>query len=232
MTAVRLREKERIVKAITSRKSLVVHGATGMGKSYLIQEVLNELNDKSVLYSPDCTSLKRMLLGFLQPPYPHTLLKNQNTLELKNIFFKTLKSELPYLIIDHIGNITSRYCSFVQSLARYTSLLIVTRSLYLREMKDLAIVTVRFDTLEIAPLTRNESYRLLDHLIGLLKIGVPDVDGFKKAVYLFSKGNPMAIHEICSYAKNDKYLVKGETNFKLLNLDRKIDEFTRKGISL
>lgn len=38
----------------------------------------------------------------------------------------------------------------------------------------------------------------------------------------------MAMKEMCSYGKSSKYQVKGETNFKLLNLDRKIDDFMKK----
>ncbi|MCP5004901.1 MAG: hypothetical protein GY941_13315 [Planctomycetes bacterium] len=224
MTVVRLREKERIVQAITGRENLVVYGAAGMGKTYLITEILKELNNENVLYAPECTSLKRMLAGFLEAYHSHMLPRTQNTLGLKKMFLEMLMRERPYLVIDHIGNLTSRYCTFVQSVVQYTSLLISARSLHLRDMKELAIVTARFDTLRIPPLSRSESYRLIDHLIEFFRIGVSDKAGFKKKVYLFTEGNPMAMKEVCSYAENDKYLVKGKTNFKLLNLDRKIDE--------
>lgn len=225
MTIGRLHEKEIIINAIIGKKNLFVYGPRGVGKTYLAEYALETLKDNNILYSKDCTSLKRLLIGCLQSFYKQSVLNTQNTRELRKIFFEKVKKERPYLVFDHVANITSRYSSFVHTLTEYTNMLIISRTSYIRDIKDLAIVTTNFNKLGISPLDKKQSYMLIDHFMGCLKSRVSNPTYFREYVYLITNGNPSTIKEVCSFAKKDKYNISGKINFNLLNLDRKISEF-------
>ena len=217
------KEVEEIVDAVSRRKNLFLFGPESVGKSLIVQHVLEKTGGKGGLYSDDCSTIKTSLAGFLKGDHDPTFLSSQNVLSLRKLFYKKVQKEKPYLIFDHIGSVGPKFFSYLENLLDEHPALFIARSHDHGEIGDLSLLLFSFDKLEIHNLNRKHAFELITHFIESYCLVIDKVDYFKKEVFRLSNGNPSAIREICQYARKDEYRVGKEIKFKLLNLDRKID---------
>ncbi len=219
----RVQEKDEIVDAISQRKNLFFFGPEGVGKSFILKHVIEEIGGRGVLYSDDCATIKTSLAGFLKADYDSTFLSYQNILSLRKLFYKKVHEDNPYLVFDHIGSVGPKFFSYLENLLDERSALFIARSHESRDIGDLSLLLFSFGKLELHNLNRKHAYELIAYLIESYSLVIDKVDYFKKEVFCLSSGNPSVIMEICHYAKKSEYKVGNEIKLNLLDLDRKID---------
>jgi len=225
MAIVRRKEKEIITKDILYRKSLVIYGPEGVGKTFLLRHILENIKDPNIFYSGNCSSLKNTLLGLLDCAYSRYYLLQKNTLSLKKLFRKLLKRGKPYFVFDHIGRVAPKFYSFFEHLMdEEIPFVIVSRGISRKEIGHLVMATFYFEKIEISNLDRLTTYTLTDHFIEEFKIKTTKEADFKKKIFHFSKGNPKIVEVLCSLARDAKYQKDGCLDVKLMNLDLKINE--------
>ncbi len=225
MAIVRLKEKEIISKAILDRKSLFVYGPEGVGKTFLLRHILENVKNSNISYSGNCSSLKNALLGLLDYEYSRSSLVQKNILSLKKLFYKLLKRENPYFVFDHIERVAPKFYSFFKYLMdEKIPFAIVGREISRKEIGHLVMATFYFEKIEISNLDRLTTYTLVDHFIKEFRIKTTKEADFKKEIFHFSKGNPKTIREFCSLAGDAKYQKESCLDVKLMNLDLRINE--------
>lgn len=217
------REMEEIVDAVSERKNLFLSGPESVGKTFIVQHVLEETGGKGVLYSADCSTIKTSLAGFLKGNYDPTFLSCQNVLSLRKLFYKKIHKEKPYLVFDHMGSVGPKFFSYLENLLDEHPALFIARSPDPGEIGDLSLLLFSFNKLEVHNLNRKYAFELITHCIESFGLVIDKADHFRKEVFRLSSGNPSAIMEICQYAGKDEYKIGKEIKFRLLNLDRKID---------
>ncbi len=217
------KEIEKIVSAVSQRKNLFLFGPGGVGKTFIVKHVLGETCGNGVLYSGDCTTIKTLLAGFLKGDYDATFLSRQNISSLKKLFYKKIHKENHYLVLDHMGRVGPRFFSYLENLLDEHPVLIIAGSPETGEIGELSLLLFSFDKFEINNLNRKYANELITHYIKRCSLVIDKVDHFRKEIFRLSCGNPLAISEICQYAKKSEYKVGGKIKLTLLNLDRKID---------
>ncbi len=217
------KEIEAIVNTISQRKNLFLSGPDSVGKTVIVKRVLAETGGRGVLYSDDCSTIKRSLTGFLKGDYGPTFLSCQNILSLRKLFYKKIHKEKPYLVFDHMGRVGPKFFSYLENLLDKHPTLFIARSSDAEEIGDLSLLLFSFDKLEIHNLNRKYAFELITHFIESYNLKIDKVDYFRKEVFRLSRGNPSAIREICQYAGRDEYRGAKKIKFRLLILDRKID---------
>ena len=217
------KEIKEIIDAISQRKNLFISGPESVGKTFIVQHVIEVTGGKGILYSNDCSTIKTSLAGFLKGVYDPAFLSSQNISSLRKLFYKKIKKEKPYLVFDHMGSVGPKLFSYLENLLDEHPALFVARSTDPKEIGDLSLLLFSFDKLEIHNLNRKYAFELITHHIGSFGLVIDREDHFRKEVFRLSDGNPSAIREICRYAGKDEYKAGKEIKFRLLNLDRKID---------
>jgi hypothetical protein len=217
------REIEEIVDAFSQRKNLFLSGPKSVGKTFIVQHVLEVTGGKGILYSDDCSTIKTSLAGFLKDDYGPTFLSGQNISSLRKLFYKKIHKEKPYLVFDHMGRVGPKFFSYLENLLDEHPTLFIAQSHDPGEIGGLSLLLYSFDKLEVHNLNRKYAYELITHFIESYRLVIDKADYFRKEVFRLSNGNPSAIREICQYAGKDEYKVGKEIKFRLLNLDRKID---------
>ncbi len=217
------KEVKEIIDAVSQRKNLFLSGPDSVGKTSIIKRVLEDTDDKGILYSENCSTIKTSLIGFLKSDYSPTFLSSQNILSLRKLFYKKIHKEKPYLIFDHMGSVGPKFFSYLENLLDEHPALFAARSSDPTEIGGLSLLLFSFDKLEIHNLNRKYAFELITNLIESNCLVIDKVDHFRREVFRLSDGNPLAIREICQYAGKDDYKVGKEIKFGLLNLDRKID---------
>ncbi len=217
------KEKAEIVDAVSNMKNLFVFGPGGVGKTFIIKNVLEVADGMGCLYSENCSTIKTSLAGFLKSDYDPTFLSCQNILSLRKLFYKKVHKKRPYLVFDHIGRVGPKFFSYLENLLDEHPVLIMARGSDSGEIGDLSMLLFSFDKLQVRNLNRNRTYELITHFIDNFGLVIDHVDRFRKEVFRLSCGNPSSIREICQYAKKAEYKIGDEIKLSLLNLDRKID---------
>lgn len=210
---------------MSEKKNIMVFGQEGVGKTSIIQEVMNNIGTDRILYSPQSGTLKETLMNLvLSGGSVQGNINEKNILALRKVLYPILDQKPGYIIFDHIGRVEPKYYSFVEYLTeRELPLMIIARGIDKKNIGHLRYALHNFKRIEISNFDRSRSDILVDHYVNEFSIKVVQLDHLKKGVFHFSNGNPKIIKQLCSLAKDMKYQKKGFIDIKLMDLDRRID---------
>ena len=133
------KEIKEIIDAILQRKNLFISGPESVGKTFIVQHVIEVIGGKGILYSNDCSTIKTSLAGFLKGDYDPAFLSSQNISSLRKLFYKKIKKENPYLVFDHMGSVGPKFFSYLENLLDEHPALFVARSPDPKEIADLSL---------------------------------------------------------------------------------------------
>lgn len=221
------REKEckTLASAIAQKKNIVIFGEEGVGKSAILEEVLNGLQNLNRLYSPSSKTLKCSLLNFMRyAPFDKKTISVADTLALKKLFHKFISANKPeYIIFDQIENVEPKYYSFlVYLLEAGIPLIILSRGIEKKDIGHLRMSLFEFEKIQVTNFDRQTSDAMIDYLITELGIKITKKPDFKKELFRFSKGNPKIIKDLCFLARDAKYHRQDVIDVSLMDLDRRI----------
>ena len=221
------REKEiaLITRQVSEKKNIIIFGQEGVGKTSIIQEVMNNVGINRILYSPQSRTLKEALINLVSSDSGvHENINEKNILALRKVLYPILDQKPDYIIFDHIDRVEPKYYSFFEYLIeRELPLIIIAKGIDKKNIGHLRLVLHNFEKVEISNFDRSRSDILVDHYVNEFSINVSQLDNLKKGVLHFSNGNPKITKQLCSLAKDTKYQKKGFVDVKLMDLDRRID---------
>ncbi len=224
----RIKEQEIITKAILKRKNLFVHGESGVGKTYLVKQVVDNLKDKGVLYSGNCATLKNTLLGLLKYEHDLSFLSRQNILSLKKLFYQMIRGKQPYFVFDHLSGVGPRFYAFFEYLMDLEiSFLGVSSGLAREDIGHLGLLLFNFEKMKILNLNKGNTAALIKYYLMARQPRIVLPKEFVKQIFHVSKGNPKIIKQMCLLASESKYQKEAGLDVKLMDLDRRISEVVK-----
>jgi len=223
------REKECVAIAgfIDQRKNIIVFGPEGVGKTSIVNKVLNGFTGLNRLYSSESKTLKEALLNFMASvSCEKKTVDGANILALKKIFYGILARDKPeYIVFDHVERVEPKFYSFFEYLIEAKiPLVVLSRGLEKKEIGHLRMSSFNFEKVEIANMEKPVADALIEHFIKEFGIKIAKEDEFKKQIFHSSKGNPKIIKGLCFLARDVKYQKSGGLDVKLMDLDRRISE--------
>jgi len=223
------REKECITISgfINQRKSILIFGPEGVGKTAVINKVLSGFSALNKLYSASSKTLKESLLNFmLCDTFDKKTIQKADILALKKLFYGILAKKSPeYIIFDHIENVESKFYSFLVYLMEVKiPIIVLSRGLEKKDIGHLRMSSFNFEKVEISNFDKLAADILIGHFINEFGINITKTDEFKKQIFHFSKGNPKVIKGLCFLARDVKYQKSNGLDVKLMDLDRRINE--------
>jgi hypothetical protein len=217
-------ERRALNELIQQRKSVLILGDEGVGKSALLEDALANSGIKNILYSKRSTTLKETLVNLLQSATNLAHLPKQNILALKKHCYQLLAARPEYVVLDHIVWVEPKYYAFLTFIKEQKfPFIIATRKTGKKNVGHLWMGLYDFAVLEVQNLDQASTGTLVDYYASCfdLKLGV-DAD-FEKDVFKLSRGNPKIIKELCRLAQSQKYRSKGYVDLQLVDLDRRIN---------
>jgi len=212
---------------ISQRDSMVIFGPEGVGKSVIINKVLNDFTGLNVFYSSSSKTLKESLLNFMSyGSFDKKTINEANILALKKLFYEILRKNKPdYIVFDHIESVEPKFYSFLEYLLEAKiPLIVLSRGLDKKNIGHLRMSLFNFEKVEISDFDRSTADLLIEHFISEFGIKITKQEEFKKHVFRFSKGNPKIIKGLCFLARDVKYQKNDAIDVKLMDLDRRISE--------
>ena len=222
------REKEyaQISALMSQRKNIAILGPEGVGKTAIINKILaDQFNSKKYLYSKDSSTFREALTCLvLSGSNTRVKIREKDIVALRKMLYSILNKNPKYVIFDRIIRVESKYCSFLEYLIEKNQpLIIISQGIDKKPMGYLRYLLHNFEKVEVLNFSRVATDRLVDHYIVKFNIRVAEPDSFKKAIFYFSKGNPRAVKQICSLARDTKYRKDESIDVRLINLDRRIN---------
>jgi AAA+ ATPase superfamily predicted ATPase len=223
------REKECYVisSLINQRKNIVIFGAEGVGKSAIINNVLNGFAGLNRFYSPVSKTLKESLLNFMMyDSFDKKTIQKADILVLKKLFYGMLDKNKPeYIIFDHVESVEPKFYSFLVYITEAKiPLIVLCRGLEKKDIGHLRMSLFNFEKVEISNFDKPAADILIGHFIREFGIKITKEEDFKKQIFHFSKGNPKVIKGLCFLARDVKYQKSSGLDVKLMDLDRRISE--------
>lgn len=216
-------ERRALNELIQQRKSVLILGDEGVGKSALLEDALANSGIKNILYSKRSTTLKETLVNLLQSATNLAHLPKQNILALKKNCYQLLAARPEYVVLDHIVWVEPKFYAFLTFIKEQKfPFILATRKTGKKNVGHLWMGLYDFALLEVQNLDQASTAALVDYYSRFdLKLGADA--NFKKEVFKLSRGNPKVIKDLCWLAQNEKYRSKGYIDLQLVDLDRRIN---------
>ena len=228
------KEQKQIQSLISRGISVIITGSIGSGKTHLLQSMNF---DTPTLLIDDCSDFKKSVAAAIlhicgdKETAAAMLFK---TSDLKAVETKLSTSSLANLVqtlkdvtqpreyllkIGNIDGITPRIVKVLEELKDHFCIITTARAVPLT-----ASFAWPFEKVELAPLTRPDSLKMIYRLIGDLPVG--DLDGVMTRLYDTADGNPRKLRELCDRLRREPF-INLDTATEVANgyLGRQVEEF-------
>ncbi|QJW92493.1 tyrosine-type recombinase/integrase (plasmid) [Spirosoma taeanense] len=231
----REKEQKQIQSLISRGISVLITGAIGAGKTHLLQS----LNfDKPTLVIDDASDFKKSITAAIlhicgdKETAAAMLFK---TSDLKAVETKLSTSSLPNLVqtlkdctqpneyllkIGNIDGVTPKGVKILEDLKDHFTIITTARGIKM----EAASFAWSFEKIELQPLTRPDSLRMIYRLIGDLQTS--ELDAVMTKIYETSDGNPRKIKELCERLRREPFVnLDSATEVADSYLGRQVEEF-------
>ena len=209
------REQKQIQSLVSRGISVLITGGIGIGKTHLLQSLNFE---QRTLLIDDCSDFKSSLKAAIlficgdketaaamlfQTSDLKSVETKLSTTSLANLVqtLKDLTQQREYLLkIGNIDGITPRIVKVLEELKEHFTIITTARSVKM----EAASFAWNFERVELKPLTRPDSLKMIYRLIG--DVPVSDLDAVMTKLYETSDGNPRKLRELCDRLRREPFI--------------------------
>lgn len=242
----RAAELARLRTLLQARKSILLYGPAGIGKSSLLQELRSERKpqDPQLLFSSgqlEPAPWLRHVTSFLVDDDARArpsarpgskaasgrseargVVSGRSAKALRAILFKALSQGSFVLVVDPVGFVSLSFYKLLRDLERATQtpLVLVARSPH---MEDIGYAThfawPREQRLSLGPLPPEEAARLFELATQDLVPHPANWDSFRAQILDYARGNPGTLVTLATMAHQPSYWAQGTLKLHLLIVD-------------
>ena len=215
----RAEELESLRKRLASRKSTLVHGPSGVGKTLLLREVVAEFGQ--VLYcpaSPSPQAVCRCLAELLAARHDATVLRickgrvdallGKSSVSLKGIVSDALRAEKYLIVLDHLNRPSPALGAMISEvmLLSSTPIVAVARSAHMEDAGSVPpLLPDRSERLAIKNFDSETAKAFALEVCSQQQLAAENLNSVLDSMIKSSEGNPGAILRMIAMAKQSKY---------------------------
>jgi hypothetical protein len=212
-------ELESLRKRLASRKSTLVYGPSGVGKTLLLRQVMPEFGH--VLYCPAASSPQavfRCLAELLAVRQDATVLRickgrldvffGKSSVSLKGIVMDALRAENYLIVLDHLNRPSSALAAMAGEvmLSCSTPILAVARSAHMEDAGYVSpLLPDRSERLAIKNFDSETAKAFALEVCAQQPLAAENLNSFLESMVKSSEGNPGAILRMIAMATQSKY---------------------------
>jgi hypothetical protein len=209
---------ERLRHMLGKRRSFLLHGPTGVGKSLLARQLASESND--ILYCSDSATpqtifrtlaaelLNRRAARVVKAFGRLERIKQMSAVSLKGVVVDALATGTYWIVLDHLRCPSQILASSVRELANRgsTPVLAITRSAH---MEDVGFLRSMFaggsEKYSLLNFESDTALVFAENIATRVALTTSNTSEFLDKVVKYSGGNPGAIIAMLNMTKNPKY---------------------------
>lgn len=224
-------EIEGLRRRLGKRRPFLVHGPSGVGKTFLVQRVVPEF--PQVLYSPESASpqivFRNLALALLTAGAPRLLrafagqptaaIQAKSATAVKGIVMDALREGSYCVVLDHLKLPSYAFAAAVREIMGWggTAVVTVARSAHMENLGFLQpFYPERSDRFEIRGFPPTVAERFIEEAAQRVGLSAENIGEFFERMLEFSQGNPGAILSMLEMAKHTQY--RSAENIKITPL--------------
>ena len=229
----RAEELDSLRKRFASRRSTLVHGPSGVGKTLLLQQVMPEFGE--VLYCPASVSPQAVFRSFaelLAAKRDATVLRicrgsadaflSKSSVSLKGIVMDALRAANYLVVLDHLNRPSSALAAMVSEvmLSCSTPVVAVARSAHMEDAGYvLPLLPDRSERLAIKNFDAETAKVFAVEVASQQQLAAENLNSVLDSMIKCSEGNPGAILRMIAMAKQLKYRCDNHIKWSPLYID-------------
>jgi len=200
----RQEELKKLHELHRKKVNIFLSGSQGIGKSHLI----NQFQNDKILRLSDFSGVKKTLGNLLltlhggekknvidlivQQADIQKVITKESAAFLIEVILKSCERHEYTLIIDDLTNITKSGVTILEKLKNHFHFIVAARRIKLEYSSFLT----NFEKVQLRPLTRPESIKMIYHLSKSFRSRIKDYEAFKNHVWEQTEGNPLFTYEL------------------------------------
>lgn len=228
----RVKELEELAHRLLARKSFVLYGASGAGKTYLLRRVIRHFPE--ALYCPNSDSpqlvFQSLALALIAARdraaraalRNESAVKTKSTISLRGIVLEAVRRGKYWVVLDHLRGPAAALSSDIRDLMFYggTPVLAVARSTHMEDLGFLApMFALRAERMRLAnfpPAEATHFAELVAHRLGVRAMNLAE---FLQRIVDLSQGSPGTIQRLIHMAILPRYRINGHIKTSPLYID-------------
>jgi hypothetical protein len=234
------REQRVLEEALCQRRSLLLLGCAGSGKTALLDWACRRLRHSGVpVYVPRFETPHDLLLTIARELFRHRhaafqrlacadlgserWLEQQTSSRLRGLMWQAFEQEPATILLDHLNRPGHVVYRFLQRLYYTPGMVLVAAA---RDQAHLGELRRLFwdprHILHIQPLSGPEARRLFQAAAEYFNLNGLELEDFRRKVLESAKGNPGDIVEMCRLASDPRYRSGTHIEFSLIRIELKM----------